>query len=153
MNSVPPNRKEQQNLEWKESWRDDYLRWICGFANAEGGVLVIGRNDRGQPVGVANAARLLEEIPNKVRDVLGIMVAVIGVWVTFPFAPTKVTTPQKPVETPVETRVKTPEKILAALKAGPDLTLAELAPAIGKSLSAVERATARLMKAHGLVDA
>ena len=68
--------KEHQNLEWKASWRDDYLRWICGFANAEGGVLVIGRNDRGQAVGVANAARLLEEIPNKVRDVLGIMVAV-----------------------------------------------------------------------------
>jgi ATP-dependent DNA helicase RecG len=71
-----PLKREQQNLEWKESWRDDYLRWICGFANADGGVLVIGRNDRGQPVGVANAARLLEEIPNKVRDVLGIMVAV-----------------------------------------------------------------------------
>ncbi len=68
--------REQQNMEWKESWRDDYLRWICGFANAEGGVLVIGRNDRGQAVGVANARRLLEEIPNKVRDVLGIMVAV-----------------------------------------------------------------------------
>ena len=68
--------KEQQNLEWKVAWRDDYLRWVCGFANAEGGVLVIGRNDKGHPVGVANAARLLEEIPNKVRDVLGIMVAV-----------------------------------------------------------------------------
>lgn len=36
--------KEQQNLEWKESWRDDYLRWVCGFANAEGGTLVIGHN-------------------------------------------------------------------------------------------------------------
>ena len=68
--------KESQHTEWKESWRDDYLRWVCGFANAEGGTLVIGRNDRGQAVGVANAARLLEEIPNKVRDVLGIMVDV-----------------------------------------------------------------------------
>ena len=68
--------KENQNIEWKESWRDDYLRWVCGFANAEGGVLVIGRDDRGDAVGVANAARLLEEIPNKVRDVLGIMVEV-----------------------------------------------------------------------------
>jgi len=29
--------KEHQNMEWKESWRDDYLRWICGFANAEAG--------------------------------------------------------------------------------------------------------------------
>ena len=68
--------KESQHTEWKESWRDDYLRWVCGFANAEGGTLVIGRNDRGQAVGVSNAARLLEEIPNKVRDVLGIMVDV-----------------------------------------------------------------------------
>ncbi len=65
--------KENQHTEWKESWRDEYLRWVCGFANAEGGSLVIGRNDAGQAVGVANAERLLEEIPNKVRDVLGIM--------------------------------------------------------------------------------
>ena len=68
--------KEHQHAEWKESWRDDYLKWICGFANAEGGVLVIGRDDQGRAVGVANAARLLEDLPNKVRDVLGIMVAV-----------------------------------------------------------------------------
>lgn len=68
--------KESQNTEWKQSWRDEYLRWICGFANAEGGTLVIGKNDEGEVVGVANAARLLEDIPNKVRDILGIVVAV-----------------------------------------------------------------------------
>ena len=68
--------KESQHTEWKESWRDEYLKWICGFANAEGGVLHIGRNDRGVVVGLPNAARLLEEIPNKVRDILGILVAV-----------------------------------------------------------------------------
>ncbi|MFM9972341.1 MAG: ATP-binding protein [Burkholderiales bacterium] len=66
----------------------------------------------------------------------------IGVWVTFPFAPAHVAASQTPVKTPV----KTPEKILAALKTGPDLTLAELASSIGKSLSAVERATAKLVK-------
>ncbi len=32
--------------KWKESWRDDLLRWVCGFANAEGGRLEIGRNDK-----------------------------------------------------------------------------------------------------------
>ena len=32
--------QESQHTEWKESWRDDYLRWVCGFANAEGGTLV-----------------------------------------------------------------------------------------------------------------
>jgi ATP-dependent DNA helicase RecG len=68
--------KESQIIEWKPSWRDEYLRWICGFANAEGGVLVIGRDDAGKVIGVEDAARLLEEIPNKVRDILGIMVDV-----------------------------------------------------------------------------
>ena len=28
---------ESQNIEFKESWRDEYLKWICGFANAQGG--------------------------------------------------------------------------------------------------------------------
>lgn len=52
------------------------MRWVCGFANAEGGTLVIGKNDSGEVVGVANATRLLEDIPNKVGDILGFVVAV-----------------------------------------------------------------------------
>ena len=28
---------ESQLIEYKESWRDEYLKWICGFANAQGG--------------------------------------------------------------------------------------------------------------------
>lgn len=28
--------KESQYIELKESWRDEYLKWICGFANAHG---------------------------------------------------------------------------------------------------------------------
>jgi ATP-dependent DNA helicase RecG len=68
--------KEAQGVEWKESWRDEYLRWISGFANAEGGVLHIGRNSRGVVVGIPNATRLLDEIPNKVRDILGIVAEV-----------------------------------------------------------------------------
>jgi ATP-dependent DNA helicase RecG len=67
---------EHQQREWKAAWRDEYLKWICGFANAEGGILEIGRDDTGTPVGVAQATRLLEELSNKVRDVLGIMVDV-----------------------------------------------------------------------------
>ena len=68
--------KESQHTEWKESWRDEHLRWVCGFANAKGGLLVIGRNDKGCVVGIPDAARLLEELPNKVRDLLGIVVEV-----------------------------------------------------------------------------
>ncbi len=24
--------RENQNIEWKESWQDDYLRWVCGWS-------------------------------------------------------------------------------------------------------------------------
>jgi len=67
---------ETQNIEYKQSWRDDYLKWICGFANANGGSIFIGKDDNGNVVGVTDTKRLLEEIPNKVRDVLGILVDV-----------------------------------------------------------------------------
>lgn len=43
---------ESQNIEWKESWRDEYLKWICGFANAQGGKIYIGTRDDGTVVGV-----------------------------------------------------------------------------------------------------
>lgn len=68
--------QESQTIEWKETWRDDYLRWVCGFANSNGGVLVIGRNDQGEAVGIGNGAKLLEDLPNKIRDLLGIIVEV-----------------------------------------------------------------------------
>ena len=64
---------ESQNIEWKESWRDEYLKWICGFANAKGGKIIIGKNDNGEIVGVAKAKRLMEDIPNKIQTQLGIL--------------------------------------------------------------------------------
>ncbi len=67
---------ENQNTEWKETWRDEYLKWICGFANTKGGTLFIGKNDTGKVVGISNAKKLLEDIPNKTRDVLGVIVDV-----------------------------------------------------------------------------
>ena len=67
---------ESQNIEYKESWRDEYLKWVCGFANAQGGKIYIGCDDNGEVVGVKDAKRLMEEIPNKIRDGMGIIVAV-----------------------------------------------------------------------------
>ena len=67
---------EHQQLEWKESWRDEHLKWVCAFANSEGGTLVIGRNDEGHAVGLPQARKLLEDLPNKVRDLLGVVVQV-----------------------------------------------------------------------------
>jgi ATP-dependent DNA helicase RecG len=67
---------ENQNIEYKSSWRDEYLKWICGFANAQGGKLYIGISDDGQVCGVQNAKRLMEDIPNKIRESLGLLVDV-----------------------------------------------------------------------------
>ena len=64
---------ESQNIEYKESWRDEYLKWICGFANAQGGRIYIGINDKQEIVGVADSKRLMEDIPNKIVNYLGIV--------------------------------------------------------------------------------
>ena len=67
---------ETQNIEYKSVWKDEYLKWICGFANAQGGTLYIGKDDNGNVVGVKNAKKLLEELPNKITTILGIVAAV-----------------------------------------------------------------------------
>ena len=64
---------EQQTTEYKSIWKEEYLKWICGFANAQGGTLIIGKEDNGTVVGVKNAKKLLEELPNKITTILGIV--------------------------------------------------------------------------------
>jgi ATP-dependent DNA helicase RecG len=70
------NPVESQIIEWKESWRDEYLKWICAFANTQGGTMVIGKDDKGNIIGLDNAAKLLEDLPNKIRNALGIVPSV-----------------------------------------------------------------------------
>lgn len=64
---------ESQHTEYKQSWHDDYLKWICGFANANGGVLYIGKNDEGQVVHLEDYENLMESLPGKIRDTMGII--------------------------------------------------------------------------------
>lgn len=64
---------ETQNIEYKSVWRDEFLKWICGFANAKGGKLYIGKDDNGEVVGVTNAKKLLEDLPNRINAILGIV--------------------------------------------------------------------------------
>ena len=64
---------ESQIIEYKESWRDEYLKWLCGFANAQGGTLYIGIDDAGNVVGVKAVKKLMEDIPNKIQSGLGIV--------------------------------------------------------------------------------
>jgi ATP-dependent DNA helicase RecG len=67
---------ESQNIEWKQSWHDDYLKWICGFANAVGGIIFIGKDDNGVVTHLEDYRKLLEAIPNKIREHLRIIAQV-----------------------------------------------------------------------------
>ena len=67
---------EQQNIEYKQSWHDDYLKWVCGFANAQGGLIYIGKDDNGKVVGIDDSKKLMDDIPNKVRNAMGVSVEV-----------------------------------------------------------------------------
>ena len=64
---------ESQIIEYKESWYDECLEWICGYANANGGTLYIGINNSGEVIGIKNPNKLLEDIPNKIKSTLGIV--------------------------------------------------------------------------------
>lgn len=67
---------ESQNIEYKQSWRDEYLKWICGFANAQGGKIFIGIDDNGIVSGVSDYKKLMDDIPNKAVNHLGLVVDV-----------------------------------------------------------------------------
>ena len=64
---------ESQIIEYKQSWRDEFLKEICGFANAQGGILYIGVDDKGTVVGLQHAKKLLEDIPNQSVMTMGVM--------------------------------------------------------------------------------
>ena len=65
--------KESQNIEYKSTWKDEYLKWICGFANAQGGTMFIGVDDDGKVVGVQKVRYLLENLPNKSIQATGVV--------------------------------------------------------------------------------
>lgn len=68
--------KECQDVEFKRIWKDEYLKWICGFANAQGAVMYFGVDDDHEVYGLKDSKRLLEDIPNKVVTTMGIVVDV-----------------------------------------------------------------------------
>ena len=63
---------ENQNIEHKRIWKDEYLKWVSGFANAHGGKIYIGIDDDLTVVGVDNLHKQLEDIPNKIINTTGV---------------------------------------------------------------------------------
>ena len=66
-------KSENQDIEFKQSWHDEYLKWICAFANTSGGLLYIGVSDNGEICGVTESHKLTEDIPNKIRHTMGLI--------------------------------------------------------------------------------
>jgi len=59
---------EKHIIEYKRQWDDEWLKWICGLANADGGTMYIGITDAETVWGVQNSKKLMEDIPNKLAD-------------------------------------------------------------------------------------
>ena len=53
-----------------------YVVQVCGFANAQGGRMYIGKDDAGKSVGVEDYKNLMDEIPNKIKNLMGIIAEV-----------------------------------------------------------------------------
>lgn len=64
---------ENQDVEFKIKWDDKWLEWVYGMANADGGIIYIGKDDKGVTVGIDSAVKLIKDIPNKIRDTMGII--------------------------------------------------------------------------------
>lgn len=63
---------EDQHTEFKESWHDEYTRYISAFCNTNGGTLYIGINDNGKVVGVDAPKKLIEKLPNFISQKTGL---------------------------------------------------------------------------------
>ena len=70
--------KENQHIEFKLNWKEDFLKNVCAFANSDGGILYIGINDNGQTIGVEDTTKLLEKLPNIINHKIGIIPAVLS---------------------------------------------------------------------------
>jgi ATP-dependent DNA helicase RecG len=61
-------RYEDENVEFKAAYSDSILKEVIGFANAGGGIIYVGYNHEGQPVGLDDLDQCLLEITNSIRD-------------------------------------------------------------------------------------
>jgi ATP-dependent DNA helicase RecG len=107
---------EHQYLEWKASWRDDYLKWICAFANGEGGILQVYR-EKGVP-------------SHRIRVEPG------DFWFEFPLSSTYIA--EIAGEAQSTSSVPTQERILVLLRENPRLTQRALADRLGMTADGIK---------------
>lgn len=125
---------ETQNVEWKRSWRDEHLAWICGFANAQGGVLEIGKNDDGDVVGVRKVPSSACAFPSR-RRISQRLAAASG---SADRGTTPITTPTTPITTPKTEPIPVANQILALLETEPGITQTTIAERVGLTVEGVK---------------
>ncbi len=130
--TTTPMTPDPPHVERRSSWRDEHLDCICGLANGRGGVLEIGRERRREAIGATDLLRLANEIPDKVRSVLSIVVNVHVrsdrgrdyLRIDVPSHPERVS-PDQP-----ENSQKVGDRILAFLRENPSASRREIAGAL-----------------------
>ena len=73
MNTMKPS--ETQTTEFKQSWHDEYLKWICAYANAHGDKLVVESEGQDAPKARETISETIKSRPGISRADL---IAVIG---------------------------------------------------------------------------
>jgi predicted HTH transcriptional regulator len=167
-------RDESQNVEYKESWHDKYLAWICGYANAQGGTIYFGIEDyaedfinpgRRNPVLESRTAYFRIILPNmiygftdeqliaaaknpKARDATPVVTPV-----TTPVVPPVVPPVAPPVGRPSETLINEVQRKILQVLCNDILSTSELARKVGISQAKdVRRRYLRLLLDMGLVE-
>ena len=120
--------RESQNIEWKQSWHNDHLKWICGFANVQGGRIIIGKDDEGKSAGLPEP--IIEENSG------GVAVELM----------------KAPISRELGNQLgNTKESILAEMKANPKISGAQLSEILEISTTAVEK-NIKQLREDGLIN-
>lgn len=61
---------ESERVEYKSQMADDIYKEVIAFANTDGGVIYIGVDDRGNPVGIEDVDETYTRLTNGIRDAI-----------------------------------------------------------------------------------
>ena len=59
---------EYQEIEWKESCRDEYLKGLSGYAIVRDGTLFNSKDDNGKVIVIIGGKKMLEALSNKIAN-------------------------------------------------------------------------------------
>ncbi len=67
---VQPMQYESERIEYKSQMVDDLYKEIIAFANTEGGMIYIGIDDKGNPIGIEDVDDTYTRLTNGIRDAI-----------------------------------------------------------------------------------